>query len=187
MVESDVFLNFLHNTHIFASMVREILEEKYFRQATDLNITFSQFNLIRLIAINGEHQIREIANFLGVSQAAASKNVDKLVRLGLVKRQVQQGDRRASSLSLTVRSKNIIQKYEALKEEKLKDVLDGFSPSELRTLTRGLQKISFLILEREQDFGDICMKCNAYYTESCRLQALADGCIYTRNRKQAIQ
>ena len=175
--------DFLHNAHIFASTVSEILEEKYLRQTVDLDISLPQFNLLRLIALKGTHHVRQIASFLGVSQAAASKNVDKLVRMGLINREVQQQDRRAVSLSLTVRGKNVVQKYEVHKEEKLRSVLNQFSEAELDTLTRGLEKLSHLILKREEDFGDFCMKCSAYYVEYCPLRGLHNTCIYARDRQ----
>ena len=184
MIQPGVFADFLHNAHVFASAVREILEEKYLRQTTELDINLPQFNLLQVIAYNGHHQGREIADFLGVSQPAASKNVDKLVRMGLVTREVQQDDRRGVSLNLTGRGRKIIRKYEILKEEKLQGVLDNLSLEELHALTRGLEKVSHLILEREEDFGEICMKCNAYYVEHCPLRTLHDSCIYARTRKQ---
>ena len=94
MIEAEALLDFFHSAHIFASTVRDILEEKFLRQATDLKLTVPQFNLIRLIAVQGDYHIRDIARVMGVSQAAASKNVDKLVRLGLLARRVHPTDRR---------------------------------------------------------------------------------------------
>ena len=186
MTEREALAQFMHNAHIFAAAVREILEEKYLRRATDLDITLPQFNLLRLIEYNGDHQVREIASFFGVSQAAASKTVDKMVRLGLVSREVQADDRRAFSLSLTGRGKNLIQRYETLKEEKVSDVLDQFGPEELEGLSRGLEKVAYLIFEEEPNVADICMKCSAYNVERCPLQSVSDGCIYVQTRKQAI-
>ena len=186
-MDSRALTGFLHHAHIFSSVVREVLEEKCLRQATDLSITLSQFNLIRLIAVNANHHIREIASFLGLSKAAASKNVEKLVRLGLVERHVHPDDRRAASLSTTVRGRNLIQKYEALKQEKLDRGLDSVTPEELISLTRGLERIAHLILLKEQDSWDICMKCNAYYLDHCPLRTLSDGCIYTRQRQHSTR
>ena len=100
---------------------------------------------------------------------------------------MQQDDRRAASLGLTSKGKNIIRKYEALQEEKLGEVLDSFSPEELDALMQGLEKASHLILEKELDQGDICMKCNAYYVEHCTLRSLRDGCIYVQNQKHVTQ
>jgi DNA-binding MarR family transcriptional regulator len=165
-------------------VVREILDEKYLREATSLDISLPQFNLLRLIDHNGNHYVGEMANFLGVSQAAASKNVDKLVRLKLVAREIQADDRRATSLSLTARGKKIIRRYEALKQEKLREVMASFDPEELGGVIQGLEKVCYMILKKEEDIEGVCMKCRAYYIEHCPLQSLSTSCIYVRNRKQ---
>lgn len=182
MIEPEVYRHFLHHTHIFASTVREILEEKYLRQSTKLDLTVPQFSLLRLIAHSGQHQVGEIAAFLGVSQAAASKTVGKLVRLKLITRETQASDRRAVSLNLTSRGKGMIQKYEALKEEKLKGVLESITAEELAALMSGLEKVSHLILDREVERSR-CMQCNAYYVKPCMLQPKGGGCVYLQTRK----
>ncbi|MBI2503169.1 MAG: MarR family transcriptional regulator [Candidatus Latescibacteria bacterium] len=184
MIELEVYRQFLHHAHIFASTVREILEEKYLRQTTTLDVTVPQFNLLKLIAHNGKHQVGELASFLGVSQAAASKNVDKLVRLKLIIREVQQSDRRAASLSLTHKGKSVIHRYEALKEEKLKEILESLTAGELATLMQGLEKVAHLILEKELD-RNRCMRCNAYYVKSCLLKPLCGNCLYLQTRERS--
>lgn len=184
MVEPEVYRHFLHHAHIFATTVREILEEKYLRQTTSLDVTVPQFNLLKLIAHNGKHQVGELASFLGVSQAATSKSVDKLVRLKLITREVQQSDRRAASLSLTSKGKTVIHRYEALKEEKLKEILENLPTGELTTLMQGLEKVAHLILEKELDTNR-CMRCNAYYVKSCRLKPLCGDCLYLQTRERS--
>jgi len=187
MAESGQYLDFLHNSHMFASTVGDVLEEEYLRQTTDLEISLPQFNLIRLIEANGACQVRDVAMVLGISQAAASKNVDKLVRLGLVLRQVQQNNRRATSLTLTVRGKNLFQKYELLKKEKLEHVFHHFTQEELADLTQGFQKLAFLILKQEKHIKVKCMRCRAYYIEECPLRDLPDVCcVYAQNRSPVM-
>ena len=178
MPPSDALVDFLHSAHIFASTVRDVLEEKCLRQAADEDLNLPQFSLLRLIANNGGPQVRGMASLLGVSQAAVSKNVDKLVRLGLVARQVQESDRRAVSLSVTPRGTELMRRYEERKRETLEDVLEHFSPDELQRLTRGLGELSYLILQKEQDPREICMRCSAYQVDECPLRAASNGCIY---------
>ena len=178
MIEAEAILDFFHSAHIFASTVRDILEEKFLRQATDLKLTVPQFNLIRLIAVQGDYHICDIARVMGVSQAAASKNVDKLVRLGLLARRVHPTDRRVFSLSLTVRGRHLVQRYETLKKERLCRCLEGTSAEELRALARAIERVAHLILSREQDSRDICIRCNAYPVAHCLLKDLSGGCIY---------
>jgi len=151
--QPDEFLRFLHTGYIFSLLVQEVLEENYLRQVTDSDIHLSQFNLLRLVAYSDNQQVCEIASALGRSQPAVSKNVDKLVRLGLIDRQFRQADRRAISLELTAEGKKLIDRYEALREEKLKEILNSFTLEELNALSQGLEKVSGLILRGlSQDF-----------------------------------
>lgn len=184
-MNADLMHQFLHSAHVFASTVQEIMGEKYLRETVEGEISLPQFEILRLIERNGNHHVGEIASFMGVSQAAASKNVDKLVRLGLVARVVQESDRRAVSLSVTARGKSIIRRYEALKQERLNRVLGEFTDEEVRSITGGLGKVSYHILAAE-DVGDqVCMKCSAYYIDQCPLRGLGNGCIYNQDREHA--
>lgn len=185
MVNADLMHQFLHNAHVFAATVQEIMGEKYLRETVEGEISVPQLELLRLIERNGNHQVREIASFMGVSQAAASKNVDKLVRLGLVARVVQESDRRAVSLSLTQRGRNIIHRYEELKTAKLNRVLGVFSEAEVEAISRGLQRVAYHILAEEGDGHTVCMKCSAYYLDHCPVQGMTGGCMYHQDRENS--
>src|SRR3990172_1781993 len=89
----------LRSSHIFASAVREILEQKLVREVSSVPLTLSQFHLLKLMHLNGRHQVGQVADFLGVSPPAATKNIDKLEALGLLVREPSKGDRRARLLS----------------------------------------------------------------------------------------
>jgi hypothetical protein len=70
-------MRLLRYSHIFASTVREILESKLLREASPLPLSLSQLHLLKLMTLNGRHQVGELAGFLGVSPPAATKSVDK--------------------------------------------------------------------------------------------------------------
>jgi MarR family transcriptional regulator, organic hydroperoxide resistance regulator len=186
MKSPEPYEEFLHYAHVFAAVVRDIMEEGFLRQATKLDITVPQFCLLRLIGHSGQHFVGEMAHFLGVSQAAASKNVDKLVRLELVTRTTQEADRRSIALGLTSRGRAVIRKYETLKEEKLQQVLAGLTQGEIDGMITGLKKFTQQMLAGEQNSDDICMKCNAYYVENCSLRGPRNDCIYIQNRRRVL-
>ena len=179
--DAGAYLRLLHYSHLFASVVRGTLEDRCLRQVTQLRLTIQQVNLLRLIDHSGTHHVGEMANLLGVSQPAASKNVDKLVRMKLVVRQVQESDRRATALYLTEEGRDLIHRYEKLKEQKLRQALGGLGPREMDALTEGLETVSYLILKGESSQG-ICNRCSAYYTDYCPLRSLAISCSYLKNR-----
>ena len=106
----------LRYSHIFASAVRDLLELKVLREVTDDPLTLPQFHLLKLISLNGTHQVGEVAQFLGVSPPAATKNIDKLEGLGLVARSPSTDDRRATLLASSHKGRRLVKRYEALKD-----------------------------------------------------------------------
>ena len=177
-------LRFLRYSHIFASAVREIIELKYLREATSCHLTLLQFNLLKLISLNGRHQVGEIAHFLGVSPPAATKNIDKLERLGLVVRTPSTGDRRATLLSSSPKGRRLVRKYEAVQEARLAPVLKNFEDQEIDRLAQLLERFSVSLLQAEQ--GDrsgqgghrFCLRCAAYIEPECPVGHIRGGCPY---------
>ncbi|MFQ5349774.1 MAG: MarR family winged helix-turn-helix transcriptional regulator, partial [Thermoanaerobaculia bacterium] len=157
-------------------------ELKVLRQVTDDPLTLPQFHLLKLISLNGSHQVGEVAQFLGVSPPAASKNIDKLEGLGLVARSPSTDDRRATLLASSPRGRRLVRRYEALKEEWLEPVLDGFDDKELAQFTRFLERFSLRLIEQQDSGEGLCLRCSAYYDEACPVNHLRDGCPYQKVR-----
>ena len=172
----------LRYSHIFSSAIRDLLELKVLRQATEAPLTLPQFHLLKLISLNGSHQVGEVAQFLGVSAPAATKNIDKLERLGLVRRSRSITDRRATLLESSRKGRRLVRRYEALKEERLEPVLDSFSDSELAQFTRLLERFSLQLISQEDTGEGLCMRCSAYYDEACPVNHLRNGCPYQKVR-----
>ena len=68
-------------------------DERFLNEVSPHPLTRAQFCFLKLIALNPDLQVGEVARFLGVSSAAGSKNVDKLERYGLVNRGGSPGER----------------------------------------------------------------------------------------------
>ena len=170
----------LRYSHIFSTLVQEILETKYLRETTPLPLTTSQLHLLKLISLNGQHQVGEIAHFLGVSSPAATKNIDKLEGLGLVTRSPSQGDRRATLLGSSSKGRNLVKRYEALKQSRLEPLLEDFSHGEVKEFTRLLEKFSLALVESEDDGDGLCLRCSAYFDRHCPVRVLRDGCPYQK-------
>jgi len=174
-------LRLLRQTHIFASVVRELLAVRPVREASRVPLTLSQFHVLKVMSLNGQHQVGQVADFLGVSAPAASKAIDKLEALGLVVRSRSEGDRRATLLSVSPRGRRLVRRYEALKRERLAPVLAVFDGDELAALTRYLQRFSLALLQKELAGGDdngVCLRCDAYIEKGCAVGRLRGGCPY---------
>ncbi|MAG57045.1 MAG: hypothetical protein CMJ83_12190 [Planctomycetes bacterium] len=179
----------LRHSHIFSAAVREVLEEELLRMVSDHPLSLPQFHLLKLIAQQGMHQVGEVAQFLGVSSPAASKNIDKLVRLGLLTRAPDEVDRRVTLLSASRSGQRLVERYEELEVERLGPALEQFRPEEIHGLTRLLDRLSVSLLALDRSQGGFCLKCAAYCEEGCAVAHLQDFCPYEkiRNRCRGVR
>lgn len=173
---------FLRNSHLFSSAVQEVVQERYLRRVTELPVTTSQLHLLQLMSNHGPQLVGEAAVFLGVSPAAASKSVDKLVRLDLIERLPQEGDRRAARLGITGEGERLVAAYEAEKVRSLAPILGGLSERELKTLNGLLERIAMSILDAETGEAGLCLKCGAYCSDSCAFQGRDGVCPYGQRK-----
>ena len=176
--DGDHLTSLLRQSHIFASVVREVLDLGLLREATPLPLTVSQFHLLKLMSLNGHHQLSHVAQFLGVSAPAATKNIDKLERLGLVSRTPSEGDRRATWLAVSPKGRRVVRKYEGLKSARLAPVLQSFPPAKLEELTKLLECFSVSLLSTEAPSGGMCLRCAAYIEQGCPVGKILGGCPY---------
>jgi DNA-binding MarR family transcriptional regulator len=176
---------FLRFSHIFSSVVQEVLEAKYLNEASTHPLSVPQFHLLKLIAINGKHQVGEVAEFLGVSSPAASKNIDKLEGLGLVTRCPSEGDRRATLLSASPKGRRLVRRYEDIKASRLAPVLNKFRPDDLQQFTKLLERFSVLLYQQESSDEGFCLRCAAYTDDDCPLGQVLGNCTYEKIRSRS--
>jgi DNA-binding MarR family transcriptional regulator len=175
-------LRLLRDSHIFASAVREVLDVRLLREVSPHPLTPSQFQVLRLMSFNGPHQIGEVAGFLGVSPPAATKNIDKLERLGLVARAPSTGDRRATLLTVSTKGRRLVRKYDQHKAAYLSPVLESFRPAEIERFSDLLERFSVSLL-RQQPIGDrFCLRCAGYIEADCPVRRMRGGCRYQKVR-----
>jgi DNA-binding MarR family transcriptional regulator len=179
----DPIRTFLGSAHIFANAVAQIIEEKVWREAVGNQLTVSQLKLLKLVSLSGEHKIGDVAAFLGISNAAASKAVDKLVRRMLLRRSEGEADRRAIHLSVTGPGRRLLEAHESATKEKLAEILGDMPPGTLSKLTDLLDQVSSKIIAYSAQSEDICVQCGIYFRERCLVgQELSRRCLYMRQK-----
>ncbi|MBI4876022.1 MAG: winged helix DNA-binding protein [Acidobacteria bacterium] len=161
-----------------------MLERIVLQEVAGDKLTFSQLKLLYLVAHTNEHTtIGDAAAFLGISNAAASKAVDKLVRRRLLRRAEIQEDRRSSQLSLTETSRKLLEAYEAARNPRAARAFAQFSPEELQQSSELLDRLAGAIVQQGADPNQICLQCEIYYREKCRFGELGRrNCFYQRRR-----
>lgn len=184
--QTDLIQDFLGSATVFASTVREIVERKLLSETVRADLTLSQFRLLKMVAMTDAQTIGDVARFLGVSNAAASKAVDKLIRRKLLRRTEAEADRREIRLSLTEASRKILESYDTKRDEKLAAVFKDFSSQELERCADLLDRLSAGIVDHGANPEELCLQCGIYYRQKCIVRNLANrNCFYHGKRARS--
>ncbi|MGD8413596.1 MAG: MarR family transcriptional regulator [Candidatus Latescibacterota bacterium] len=179
---SDVLNDFLASTQIFSTAMTELLDDQI-RSVLGKQYTLSQLKLLKMVDRTNAGTISKIASFLSVSNAAASKAVDRLVKRGLMKREEKKEDRRSIKLSLTEEGKRTLQKFEDI----LYDTLDGlfrrFTPEDLASAGKLLDMLSTDLVEVGARPGELCFRCGIYFRDKCLLRGTTKRTCYYHHGK----
>jgi len=179
----EVIHDFLGSAHIFTSAVNDVVEKRLLREVAGADLTFSQFRLLKLVEMTDARTIGDVALFLGISNAAASKAVDKLVRQGLLGRCEGAPDRREIRLSLTPSARSLLAAYAQLKDRKLARVFRQFAPEDLRRAAQLLDRLSAGLVDHTAKVDEVCLQCGIYFREKCLVRQLVKrNCFYHRNK-----
>lgn len=186
-VAPQLVYDFLGSAQVFATAVTEIVEEKILHEVAGETLTLSQFKLLKLVANTDAHSIGDVAAFLGVSSAAASKAVDKLVRRKMLGRTEGQEDRREAQLSLPPRAKRLLAAYDAARDERLAEVFRAFSGAELQRTTEVLDRLSAGIVDHNAKPEELCLQCGIYFREQCLVRKLVGRrCFYSLHKHRQL-
>jgi len=176
-------IQFLRFSHIFASIMREILEVKLLEEVAPHPLTLPQFHLLKAVTRNGAYHVGDIASFLGVSAPAGTKNIDKLERLGFILRTPSKQDRRVTLLTASSKGRRLVRKYESLKADRLAPILEEFTPAELDRLAHLLERFVLSVIENQESDAGLCLWCAAYCEEECSVGQARGTCPYQRLRE----
>jgi DNA-binding MarR family transcriptional regulator len=116
-------------------------------------LPFSQFTVLRLLSHTGSYNVSDVATFLGVSDAAASKTIDTLVSSTLLQRVESRSDRRVRELSLTPTALRLLSEYELARKQTLADTFRECSLEELHRAVEGWDRVSMCIASRRSSNG----------------------------------
>jgi DNA-binding MarR family transcriptional regulator len=126
-------------------MQRSMRDFRRFMDATGLS--FSQINILMRLFHQGHTSVSEIGEQMGVTNAAASQAVDKLVGLSLIERTEEPEDRRTKRLALTQKGHATIVNGIEARSKWIEGVTDALNPEQqemiiaaLTLLTEAAQK-----------------------------------------------
>jgi DNA-binding MarR family transcriptional regulator len=125
------------STEPFPDVLRqwaEVFMHRFMRDAREFTrrsgLSMSQLNAMFHIHHCGTCGVREVAENLGVTSAAASQMIDRLVQLDLLQRTEDPFDRRNKSLALTAKGHSLILESIEPRHRWVQDLTAALSPDQ---------------------------------------------------------
>ncbi len=178
--------DFLGSVRILSTTIDEWMEEEL-KETTKDRVTPSQLRVLKLVARTNARRIGDVADFLAVSNAAASKAVDRLVRRGLVRRAEAASDRRAVELSLTTEGRTLLAQYEAATAQVLQEVFGALPQDKLANTAEFLDQLSTRMVSDGRTREGICLRCGIHFRDRCLLrQTVGRSCYFHLHRDPAL-
>ncbi|MFQ5407787.1 MAG: MarR family winged helix-turn-helix transcriptional regulator [Anaerolineales bacterium] len=130
-------------------MQRSMREFKRFMEESGL--TPAQIHTLMRLHFRGECGISQIGSHLGVTNAAASQMVDRLVQRGLVDRSEAPYDRRVKQLMLTDDGRALVQQSIDARQRWLEALTTSLDPEQQAAITTALILLTAAARQAESD------------------------------------
>jgi DNA-binding MarR family transcriptional regulator len=121
-------------------MKRSMHDFKLFMESTGLS--FSQISILMRLYHEGNKNVSEIGEQLGVTNAGASQAVDRLVGMGLILRTENPEDRRNKRLVLTEAGKATIQAAIEARGKWIEQVTEALDPDQIEMIKTALDLLT---------------------------------------------
>jgi DNA-binding MarR family transcriptional regulator len=122
-------------TIVFTEVIREWSEVFMHRSMRDFRkfmdetgLSFSQINILMRLLHGGSTGVSEIGAQLGVTNAAASQAVERMVQAGLIERTEDTQDRRAKKLALTPKGRTLIERGIEIRSQWVEGLTEALTP-----------------------------------------------------------
>lgn len=136
----------MQNEQTFVGVVHEWIDVfarhniRDFKQLMDREqLSPSQANALFRLHYRGSCGISAIGEHLGVTDAAASQLIDRMVQRGFIRREENKEDRRVKTLELTADGAAIIEKTLELRREWLRRLTDSLTPEQQAAIVNALK------------------------------------------------
>jgi len=104
----------------------------------DSHLSMSQMKVLMLLAVGGERRMSDLAPQLGIGLSTLSSLVERLVEADLAQRREDARDRRNVLVSLTPDGRALLDRFQELGAEHLRELLALLSADELKTVNKAV-------------------------------------------------
>ena len=138
MSDTDPFIVTLHQwTEV--SMRRSM--RNFLRYSRETGLSMSQFGVLFHLSRKQSSGVTNLGDHLGVTSAAVSQMLDRLVQQGLILRTEDPNDRRVKKIVLTEKGSQVLQDGLHARQDWLVDLADTLSDIEKEKITAALNTL----------------------------------------------
>jgi len=111
----------------------------FLRYVRESGLSVSQFAVLFYLSRKQSSDVTSLGEYLGVSSAAVSQLLERLVKQGLILRSEDPNDRRVKQIVLTDRGNQILDEGIHARQDWLADLADTLSPVEKEQISESLK------------------------------------------------
>jgi DNA-binding MarR family transcriptional regulator len=108
----------------------------------DSGLSFSQVNALMRLHFTGQADISDIAGQLGITNAAASQLVERLVRMDLLERAEDRLDRRVKRLTLTPAGHALAETLVEVRRQRMEKITNSLTIQQRQAISDALQVLT---------------------------------------------
>lgn len=114
-------------------------------------ITLQQFLCLTYIFREDELTMTQLAHYMGITTAATTGIIDRLVKSSYVVRVLEASDRRVVKVRLTSKGSNLVEKINTRRRRMLTEIFGRISEEDRNNYLRIMMKIKDVLLERAKE------------------------------------
>ncbi|MEW6504241.1 MAG: MarR family transcriptional regulator [Chloroflexota bacterium] len=137
---------------VFERAMGQIMQRSmraFWQYTKEQGLSMTQMVALRHIHYNQECNISQISEELGVTAAASSQLLDRLVQQGLIARRENPNDRRHKQLVLTEKGRQILTESTVARQQWLYDLVERLSEEEMEQIIEALELMTERMKEIE--------------------------------------
>jgi len=127
-----------------------LVTQYYDKALAPVGIRSTQYSLLSLLSMMGEAPMQEVAYVLAMDRTTLTRNLNPLLREGLVEVRVG-SDRRARPLRLTAKGQSTLEKALPYWQKAQSGLVDEIGAEQWDALMRGLHQISMIVENSEEN------------------------------------
>lgn len=152
---------------LFYKTIHTVIIAPSLAKVSNGKLTRTQLACLHYVYRHDEPSVGAIACGLRISDAAAVKLIDRLVRKKLLTREEDPDDRRVHKIMLTSQGKEILEEYNSAQTRLFSQIIMKMPQEDVDALERGLKQFLRAALVKPEQIDEICQRCGWEHFSEC--------------------